>query len=145
MYKKILVPLDGSEKANDAAEHAVELAARIGAEVTLYHVIPALPPYVNRYGDHLGGAYQQIHNELQATGEETLQKARANFAKSGVKLDVKILWGNPAEEICREAKEGDFDLIVMGSRGLGEIKGFIMGSVSNRVVRHASTPVLVVR
>ena len=145
MYKKILVPLDGSEKASAAAGKAVELASIVGAEVTMFHVIPALPPYVNRYGEHLGGAYQQIHNELQATGEEILQKAQDDFAKSGVKLNVKILWGNPAEEICREAKEGDFDLIVMGSRGLGEIKGFIMGSVSNRVVRHAPTPVLIVR
>ncbi len=145
MYKKILVPLDGSDTANIAAGHAVELAAKTGAEVTLFHVIPALPPYVNRYGEHLGGAYQQIHSELEATGEDILKKARENLANSGVKLDVKILWGNPAEEICSEAREGNYDLIVMGSRGLGEIKGFIMGSVSNRVVRHASTPVLIVR
>jgi len=48
-------------------------------------------------------------------------------------------------EICREAKEGRFDLVIMGSRGLGEIKGYLMGSVSNRVVRHASCPVLIVR
>ncbi len=145
MYKKILVPLDGSEKANAAVEHAIELAAKLGAEVTLYNVIPALTPYVNRYSDNLGDAYQQIHSELQATGEETLKKAQDNYAKSGVKLDAKILWGNPAEEICREAKERNFDLIVMGSRGLGEITGFIMGSVSRRVARHASTPVLIVR
>lgn len=142
MYKKILVPLDGSEKANAAAEHAIELAAKLGAEVTLYHVMPALSPYGN---SNLNGAYQQIHNEIQATGEETLQKAQDNFAKSGVKLDIKVIWGDPAEEICREARERGFDLIVMGSRGLGEIRGFIMGSVSNRVVRHASTPVLIVR
>jgi nucleotide-binding universal stress UspA family protein len=145
MYKKILVPMDGSEKANAAAEHAIELAAKIGAEVTLYHVIPALTPYVNRYSDNMGDAYQQIQNELQTTGEDTLQKAQDNYAKSGVKLDTKILWGNPAEEICREARERGFDLIVMGSRGLGEISGFIMGSVSRRVARHASTPVLIVR
>lgn len=145
MYRRILVPLDGSAKANVAAEHALELASKTNAEVILFHVIPALPPYVNKYGDRLGGAYQQIHNELQATGEEVMKKAQEDFAHYGINMDVKILWGNPAQEICREAKEGRYDLIVMGSRGLGEIKGYLMGSVSNRVVRHASCPVLIVR
>lgn len=145
MYRKILVPLDGSAKANVAAEHALELAGKSDAEVVLFHVIPALPPYVNKYGDRLGGAYQQIHGELQATGEEIMKKAQEEFAQYGIKMDVKILWGNPAQEICREAKEGRYDLVVMGSRGLGEIKGYLMGSVSNRVVRHASCPVLIVR
>ncbi|MFZ5632771.1 MAG: universal stress protein [Bacillota bacterium] len=145
MYKKLLVPLDGSMRANVAAEHALELAKCMDSEVLLFHVIPALPPYVNKFSDRLGGAYQQIHDELQATGEEIMEKAKADFGKYGVKIEIKIIWGNPAMEICREAKEGRFDLIVMGSRGLGEIKGYLMGSVSNRVVRHASSPVLIVR
>ncbi len=142
MYKKIMVPLDGSDQAEEAAVHAVQLAKIAGAAVTLYHVIPALPPYVN---DGLGGAYQQVYEDLQNTGDEILAKAKERFSGEGVAVDTKIVWGNPAEEICKEAKGGDFDLIVMGSRGLGEIKGFIIGSVSNRVVRHADIPVLIVR
>ncbi|MCL6610654.1 MAG: universal stress protein [Peptococcaceae bacterium] len=145
MYKKILVPLDGSLRAKVAAEHAMELAKSMDSEVLFLHVIPALPPYVNKYSDRLGGAYQQIHDELQATGEEIMEQAKTEFEKYGVKMEVKVIWGNPAMEICREAKEGRFDLVVMGSRGLGEIKGYLMGSVSNRVVRHASCPVLIVR
>ncbi|MFZ5647301.1 MAG: universal stress protein [Bacillota bacterium] len=145
MYRKILVPLDGSARANVAAEHALELAKNMSAELLFLHVIPALPPYVNKYSDRLGGTYQQIHDELQAAGQDLLDKAKEEFGKSGLSIDTKIIWGNPAMEICREAKEGRFDLIVMGSRGLGEIKGYLMGSVSNRVVRHASCPVLIVR
>ncbi|MHB8156327.1 MAG: universal stress protein [Desulfocucumaceae bacterium] len=145
MYKKILVPMDGSVRANLAAEHAIELAKSNKAEVLLLHVIPALPPYVNTYSDRLGGAYQQIHDELQATGEEIMEKAKKDFGKSGVTIEVKIVWGNPAMEICREAKEERVDVIIMGNRGLGEIKGYLMGSVSNRVVRHASCPVMIVR
>ncbi|HBV96777.1 MAG: universal stress protein UspA [Peptococcaceae bacterium BICA1-7] len=145
MYKKVLVPLDGSIRANLAAEHAMDLAKTMKAEVMFLHVIPALPPYVNSYSDRLGGAYQQIHDELEATGREIMEKAKKDFENSGVSLEVKVLWGNPAMEICREAKEGRFDLVIMGSRGLGEIKGYLMGSISNRVVRHASCPVLVVR
>ncbi|MCL5057980.1 MAG: universal stress protein [Actinobacteria bacterium] len=145
MYKKVLVPLDGSIRANVAAEHAMELAKTMNAEVMFLHVIPALPPYVNSYSDRLGGAYQQINDELETTGREIMDKARKEYENSGVSLEVKVIWGNPAMEICRESKEGRFDLIIMGSRGLGEIKGYLMGSISNRVVRHASCPVLIVR
>jgi len=145
MYKKILVPLDGSIRAKIAAENAIELAKCMDAGILFFHVIPALPPYVNKYSDRLGGAYQQIHDELQTTGEEIMEQARNEFGKYGVRMDIKVIWGNPAMEICREAKEGRFDLIVIGSRGLGEIKGYLMGSVSNRVTRHASCPVLIVR
>ena len=145
MYKKILVPLDGSARANVAAEHAIDMARTMKAEVMFMHVIPALPPYVNAYSDKLGGAYQQIHDELEATGKEIMENAKRDYEGSGVSTEIRVIWGNPAMEICREAKEGRFDLIVMGSRGLGEIKGYLMGSVSNRVVRHASCPVLIVR
>ncbi|MFZ5651155.1 MAG: universal stress protein [Bacillota bacterium] len=145
MYRKILVPLDGSARAKVAAEHALELAKKMSAELLLLHVIPALPPYVNKYSDRLGGTYQQIHDELQAAGEDLLARAKEEFGKSGINIETRIIWGNPAVEICREAKDGRFDVIIMGSRGLGEIKGYLMGSVSNRVVRHASCPVLIVR
>lgn len=145
MYRKVLVPLDGSIRANIAAEHAMDLAKTMKAEIMFLHVIPALPPYVNSYSDRLGGAYQQIHDELEATGREIMEGAKKDYENSGVSMELKVIWGNPAMEICREAKEGRFDLIVMGSRGLGEIKGYLMGSISNRVVRHASCPVLIVR
>jgi len=82
---------------------------------------------------------------LQRAGEDLLKKAMEDFGNSGLTIDTRIIWGNPSMEICREAKEGRFDLVMMGSRGLGEIKGYLMGSVSNRVVRHASCPVLIVR
>ncbi|KJS03834.1 MAG: universal stress protein UspA [Peptococcaceae bacterium BRH_c4a] len=145
VYNKILVPLDGSARAKVAAEHALELAESMNAEVMFLHVIPALPPYVNKYSDRLGGTYQQIRDELQLSGESLLNKVREDHSNSGLTIDTKIIWGNPSMEICREAKEGRFDLVIMGSRGLGEIKGYLMGSVSNRVVRHASCPVLIVR
>lgn len=145
MYKKILIPVDGSHRAALAAEHGVELASKFQAEVTLFHVIPALPAYVNKYGDRLGNVYQQINDELQKTGQEILEKAKKDLAGYGVPVEIKIIWGNPAQEICNEVKEGRYDLLILGSRGLGEIKGYLMGSVSNRVSRHAPCPVLIVR
>lgn len=74
-----------------------------------------------------------------------VKKTLDSFLPSGINLNTKILWGNPAQQICVESKEGQYDLIVMGRRGLDENTDYIMGSISNRVVRHASCPVLIVR
>lgn len=145
MYKKILAPVDGSHRAIMAVEHAAELARLCQATLTLFYVIPQLPPYVNRYSDRLGNVYQQIQQDLEDNAKEIIAKAAEACGKHGINAEAKIVWGNPAHEICNEAREGRYDLIVMGSRGLGEIRGYLMGSVSNRVVRHAPCPVLVVR
>ncbi|MBE3587235.1 MAG: universal stress protein [Thermoanaerobacteraceae bacterium] len=145
MYGKILVPVDGSHRSAMAAEHAAKLAALCKAHLTVLHVVPPLPPYVNRYEDRLGEVYRKVQEQMEENGAEILNRTREELAKYNVDLETKAIWGNPADEICREAREGRYDLIVMGSRGLGEIRGYLMGSVSNRVVRHASCPVLIVR
>ena len=67
------------------------------------------------------------------------------LAGYGLNVSTGITVGHPAEEICKKVEAGGFDLLVMGSRGLGQIKGYLMGSVSNRVCRHANCPVLIVR
>lgn len=145
MYKKLLVPLDGSALSNSAAEHALKMAANMDAEIVFLHVIPALPPYVKKNGNQAEGVYQQVHEELRKSGNQIMEQAMTEFMSHWNKLDKKVIWGNPAMEICREAKEGMYDLIVIGSRGMGETKGYLMGNVSNRVIRHATCPVLVVR
>lgn len=145
MYKKLLVPLDGSALSNSAADHALKMAKSMDAEVVFLHIIPALPPYVKKNGIQEAGVYQQVHEELRVIGEQIVEQAMADFISRWNKLDKKVVWGNPAMEICREAKEGMYDLIVIGSRGMGETKGYLLGNVSNRVIRHATCPVLVVR
>lgn len=140
MYKKILVPLDGSIIADLAAEHAVDLAKSLAAEVTLLHVISTRSK-INESGE----ACQWIYRDLQFKGQEIIKKTKEAYGNCGVVIGSKLIWGSPVEGICIEAKEGRYDLIVMGSRGLSEIKGFLIGGVTNKVVRHASCPVLVVR
>jgi len=145
MYSKILVPLDGSERAAKALVHALELAKRLGSKVTLIHVVPSLPPYINTAVDRLGHAQQSIVNELLRHGKEMLEQVVSSNSDKGIEIDTYTVMGQPADEILEKAKSENYDLIVMGSRGLGEIKGYIMGSVSNRVSRHASCPVLIIR
>lgn len=145
MYKKILVPVDGSEKAAKAALHGAELASNMGAELTLMHVVPSLPPYVNTSPDRFGNIQQAIMDEFCKHGQEVLNQVKDDLAAYGLKIATVIEVGQPADEIVKKVKDSGFDLLVMGSRGLGEIKGYVMGSVSNRVARHAACPVLIVR
>ncbi|AEG59863.1 universal stress protein [Desulforamulus ruminis] len=145
MYQKILVPLDGSERAEKALTHTIELARKLGSKVTLIHVVPSLPPYVNSAVDRLGHAQQSILDELVSHGQELLDQYATSVTDKGIEVDTCSVTGQPADEILEKAKREGYDLIVMGSRGLGEIKGYIMGSVSNRVSRHAPCPVLIIR
>lgn len=145
MYKKILLPLDGSERAVKALNHAVELAQKLGSKITVMYVVPSLPAYVNTAVDQLGHAQQTIINELTRHGREMLEEVVSSVSDKGVEIDTFTILGQPADEILEKAKLENYDLIIMGSRGLGEIKGYLMGSVSNRVTRHASCPVLIIR
>ncbi|MHB8918050.1 MAG: universal stress protein [Desulfocucumaceae bacterium] len=138
MYQKILVPLDGSERASAAAGYAMDLAKLAGAGVEFLHVIPIIPVK--------GEVYGKIKDDIEADGRRILRKAEEEFGSSGVSITTKMISsGDPPAEICRVAKEGRFDLIVLGSRGLGEFTGYLLGSVSNRVVRHAHCHVLVIK
>lgn len=145
MYKKILVPVDGSEKAAKAALHGAELASKLGSALILFHVVPSLPPYVNTSPDRFGNVQQAIMDEFCRHGQEILTQVKDDLAAYGLNISTDIAIGQPADEICKKVKDTGCDLLVMGSRGLGEIKGYLMGSVSNRVTRHAICPVLIVR
>ncbi|MEW6697971.1 MAG: universal stress protein [Bacillota bacterium] len=140
MYKKILVPLDGSDRANKALSHAVELAGKLDAKITLMHVVPSLPPTVL---NQLGQGQQAIIDELIKDGKNML-KQYALFIDAPIDVDTFTVMGQAADEILEKARAGKYELIVIGSRGLGEIKGYIMGSVSSRVSRYSSCPVLIV-
>lgn len=145
MYRRILVPVDGSEKAAKAALHGAELASKLGAGLILFHVVPSLPPYVNTSPDHFGNIQQAIMDEFCRTGREILNQVKDDLAAYNLNIVTDIAVGQPADEIIKKVKDSQCDLVVMGSRGLGEIKGYLMGSVSNRVTRHAACPVLIVR
>lgn len=143
MYRRILIPTDGSTRSDAAIEMGVNLAKSVGAEVMVLHVVPKIPQYAQL--DYSGTSYKAFIEELEKFGEQMLLLVKEKFADSGIKLETKMCKGNPSHEICLEAKEGRYDLIVMGSRGLGEVKGLLMGSVSSKVVKHADCPVLIVK
>lgn len=145
MYTKILVAVDGSEQSAKAALHGAELAVRMGAALILLHVVPILPSYASISPDQLGIVHQDISKEYYKQGQEILNQAGAELANYNINITSEIRVGHPADEICKMADKNGCDLLIMGSRGLGQIKGYLMGSVSNRVCRLVGCPVLIMR
>jgi len=139
MYKKILVPLDGSENSKLALQHGIVQAQNSGAHLTTIHVL-ALPPQIKSLK-----SYRLLKERLKEDADNILGEAREICAASNISFSEKLCQGVPADEIIQEAYQGLYDLIVIGSRGMGEVKGWLIGSVSRRVVRHAHCPVMVVR
>jgi nucleotide-binding universal stress UspA family protein len=136
---KILVAHDGSDEARSAIRWAGQLArATSDSSVTVISVAPTLEltePIVDAVDPTSDVAKHRAH----------LAEAKELLAKQGVTAETVLKAGNPSEEILDLAEARNFDIIVVGNRGMGGAIRFLMGSVSERVVRHSSKPVLVVR
>ena len=147
MPKTILVPVDGSGNAGRAIDFAGELAARYDAKVILLHAIHyrfgRLPDELHKYAvsEHLEGP-----GEVVAIVGKLLDSAEVRARNAGAgDVESDSREGEPAAVILDAAKSFDADLIVMGSRGLGELKSLLVGSVSNKIFHHADAPVTIVR
>jgi nucleotide-binding universal stress UspA family protein len=125
--KKILIGVDGSDNSKKAAKKAAELLDD-DVEITLVNVIETAVKE-EHIRDH-------VQNNLE---EESLY-----FKKKGLKVDIEIHYGHPAEMICEIAEKNNFDLIVLADKREG-IKRFFLGSTSDKVVRHAKTSVLIIK
>ncbi|MBB6730296.1 universal stress protein [Cohnella zeiphila] len=141
MYSKLLVAFDGSNLANKALRHAVELAGRYDAKLVVIHVYEV--PILNS-GDMLIAAPEEWSRQYADHSVKVLDSAKSQVP-SERGAEFKLLQGNPAQTILETAADWGADLIVMGSRGLGGIREFVLGSVSHNVVQHSKVPVLVVK
>lgn len=139
MYKKILVPTDGSEFAKKAQKHALFLAKVSGAEIVAVSVTEN--NFVN--GLPLDDEIYQLNQILQERSEENL-KEFDELNEENLKISHVIREGSPAKVILEVANEENIDLIVMGSSGKSGFDRFIMGSVADKVVNSAKCAVLVV-
>ena len=146
MLNTILVPYDGSEPAMRALEFASDLAAKYGAEIVIFHAIHypvGLPEELHHFAvsEHLDAP-----DEIGAVVRKMLESATLLASKAGAEqVAGDSVVGDPAEVILAAAKSRDADLIVMGSRGFGRLEGLLLGSVSDKVLRHADAPVTIVR
>ena len=139
MFKKILLATDGSPHAEEALKYARDLALRDDAQVIVVHAVPQVPAYLGE------PQWQELASRSVAEGEQVAGHAAENLRKAGVDVIIEILEGPPADAILRVADVRQPDLIVMGSRGHGEVASLLLGSVSHRVLAHTHVPVMIVR
>lgn len=144
MFKKILVPTDGSALAQKAAGVAAELAQSQGAQVIGVYVIDPFP-FIG-VGDASAVGLQAYMSEVQATAGQALSGIRALCEARGVSFaGDTIERGSPYEGILETAKAEGCDLIVMGSHGRKGMEALILGSVAQKVLTHAKVPVMVIK
>jgi nucleotide-binding universal stress UspA family protein len=140
VIRTILVPIDGSPASHDALERSVEIAEALGARLLVLEVIEEFGP--------LPGKYDAAPEGVDRT--EWLAAQRFDAVGDALSSD-RVSWarlveeGYPAEVICDLAEREKVDLIVMGHRGLSAVARFVIGSVSDKVVRNAPCSVMVVR
>ncbi|GAA0201441.1 universal stress protein [Selenomonas dianae] len=138
MIKNILVPVDGSEGADRAIEKAVMLAEICGAKLNFLYVANINQLAINAV---LSDA---ILDSVTKAGNVILDRA-LEMVPAGIAKESFSDTGSPAVVVLDFAETNDIDLIVMGSRGLGVVKGVLLGSVSQYVVEQSKCPVLVVK
>jgi nucleotide-binding universal stress UspA family protein len=146
--KNILVALDGSEAAARALTAAADLAVRYGATLHLVHVM-AHPAVVSEGVKEFAQVERvdlPLAVEMSGQGQSVVAAGRAIAAGKGVqRLTTEVLTGDPAERLLDYARAEAVDLIVVGRRGLGPIRGLLMGSVSWKLSSLAECPVLTVK
>lgn len=148
MFERILVAVDGSEPALRAVDIAAGLAEKFGSELLVVTVLESLrlTSEARQFADteHLKELPAALANRL--IGEPLVSQAARRATKKGVKKVNQIVEnGDPAQEILRVAKALSADLIVLGSRGLGTIRGLLMGSVSHKVMNLSECPCMTVK
>ena len=138
MYEKILVATDGSDSAAAAVEHAADLARLAGSkEVVVIHVCPACTPELDP---------DSMNRE---TATKIVNEAAEAVASEGIMVRTVLEMDYPHEEVGEALleiiKNENADLLILGSRGLSEFKGILLGSVSHKVIQHAECPILIIK
>jgi len=155
VYKKIVVPLDGSELAECILPHVEELAKGYGTEeVILVTVTEKIIAYTGVTHVVQPGAIPPPEpavkvptsvGKKQRQGERYLNRVAKSLQKKGVRVGTEVLLGNPAEEIVSFAEHNGADLIAIASHGRSGLSRWVYGSVTDRILRSVCIPVLMVR
>ncbi len=138
MYKKILLPTDGSDYANQEIPRALNILADDG-ELLLVSVATKIKPYQLQYKSHV----QELNQKAIEEAEENVEKMKAQIDK-GIKVRTKVVSGFPAESIKKIAEEEDVDLIVISSSGKSGLHKLFLGSVAEKVVSIVDQDVLLI-
>lgn len=138
MYERVHVPTDGSEAVELAVEHAIDIAKTYGAELHVLYVVDtaSLSAEVNT---------ATLIEDLEAEGEKATQAVAEQAERAGVETVTEVVNGIPHEAIVNYADDHAADLVVMGTHGRTGLDRYLIGSVTEKVVRTSDVPVLTVR
>ena len=147
MYNKILLPSDGSKNSEHAIKHALQIASDEGAEITVLHVVDSkhlsslsdealdkddliFDEHGDEVLDHVLGLIDELRDELGIASE--------------VKVSTLTVEGNPADVIVRVCEKKGMDMVIMANSGKHKLDRFLLGSVTEKTIREAPVPVLVI-
>ncbi|MDD4239549.1 MAG: universal stress protein [Desulfotomaculaceae bacterium] len=145
MFKKILVPVDGSKFSDMAIEKAKEIAGALGSEIILLNVLEVskidYPSNPYKFSPELIENYQ---NESRIIASKILAVGQSLLSNMSDKVSAHAVEGNPSEVILNYANSNDIDLVIMGSNGIGGVLN-LLGSVTRKVALSIKKPILIVR
>lgn len=145
MYKRILVPTDGSDASNAGLREALKLAKDQGSHLRFVHVVDeilGISPQI------FGASYDDITTALREAGRSILADAESLARKEGLTAETQLVeaMGRPAGElVINAAKQWPADLIVCGTHGRRGLRRIVVGSDAEYIVRHAPVPILLIR
>ncbi|OGL50952.1 MAG: hypothetical protein A3C43_02785 [Candidatus Schekmanbacteria bacterium RIFCSPHIGHO2_02_FULL_38_11] len=140
MFKKILIANDGSDGAKHALQVAIDLSKKYNADLHSISVEEGVPHYAATIGE-VEEFKQEANNYFRKVNEEAVEMAK----KEGVKLHTKVLPGHEVETVINYAKDGKFDLLVIGFMGHSKIFGRVWGSTSQNITKLSPCTVIVVK
>jgi len=156
---RVLLVIDGSEHSQKAEDYLAEFSLPEDVDVRVMHVLPPepMPDLVGRSwpvgaemvmpvpSREMEEATKQQADAEQREGEVLLAQSEVNFSASGIRVDSVLVRGDAATEIINYIKDNKIDLVVVGSRGLSRVGGWLLGSVSRKLVHYAGCSVLIVK
>ena len=136
--KKILVPLDGSTNSFRGLDMAIHIARESHATITGLYVVGMIKPRTNE-------AITSLEKMLLGHAQKIMKKAKLKAAQKGILFFDRVSYGDSGKRISDIASRRNFELIVIGSRGMGSAKEMFLGSTSNYVLHKSKKPVLIVK
>ena len=143
MYSRVLVPLDSSGLAEKAIPHATQIAKGLNVPVVLVRVIDQVDPQLT---DPQHGLYlDQVSSSLRSNAQEYLNKVASSLRDEGLTVECEVHEGDVASRIIDQAEMQPDTLIAMTTHGYSGVARWVMGSVTDKILRGSSNPVLVIR
>lgn len=142
MYRRVLVPLDGSSVAETIIPFILDIAGPLDMDVVLLRVVEPIPPVVLEGSRHIEVEDVEARH---TDAEQYLAPIAVELQNKGVRVESRVRRGNPIDQIVTAARETGADLIAMSTHGRGGLGRLVFGSVAQAVLRHVDMPVILMR